>query len=83
MSVELRVHESRRNECREVVEDDGYLEGGDVLNEGIEMAVLILANIALRRENVNMDAVNEEEKVGNKMNTILFRLKSISRFSPI
>ena len=65
MLVELPVHECRLHQCLAVIEHAIHLEGCDVLTQGSELALLNLADLALRIEHVDVDAVNAEETVGN------------------
>ena len=64
MLVEFLVHESRLDKRLAVVEHAIYLEGSDVLSECGELALLNLADLALRIEHVDVDAVNTEESIG-------------------
>ena len=65
MAVQLVVHEGRLDQPLAVVEDAIDLDGGDVLSEGGELALLNGADLALGVEHVDVDAVDAEEAVGH------------------
>ena len=64
MSVKLVVHECLLDESLAVVKHAVHFDGGDVLSESGELALLNLADLALRIEHVYMYAVNAKETVG-------------------
>ena len=65
MAIQLFVHKGRLHQRLTVVEHAVHLDGGDVLAQRRELALLNRAYLALRIEHIDVDAVNAEEAVGN------------------
>ena len=65
MGVEVSVHEGGLDQALAVVEDAIDLEGGDVLAEGGELTLLDGRDLALGVEDIDVDAIDAEEAVGD------------------
>ena len=59
------VHECRLDEPLAVVEHAVHLDGGDVLSERRELALLYGADFSFGVEHIDMDSVDSEKSVGN------------------
>ena len=65
MLVQLIVHEGRLHQGLTVVEHAVHLDGGDVLAQRRELALLDGAHLTLGVEHIDVDAVDAQEAVGN------------------
>ena len=65
VEVEFLVHEGALHHCLAIVEDTVHLDGGDVLSQGGELALLDGRDLALGVEHVDVDAGDAKETVGH------------------
>ena len=65
MGVEVGIHEGGLDETLAVVEDTIDFDGGDVLPQGGELTFLDGRHLTLGIEDIDVDALDAEEAVGN------------------
>ena len=65
VGIEVSIHESGLDEPLAVVKDAIDLDGGDIASECGELAFLDGRDLALGVEDVNVDALDTEESVGD------------------